>query len=90
MKRLIFFTICAVTVLASFAKAQQPPPYVPMVIDEKSYSELRGFLLEQPAKMAIPVLQWLEQQQNAARMAKMKEEAAKAKIAAGPPDPPKK
>jgi hypothetical protein len=40
--------------------------------------------------MAIPVLQWLEQQQNAARMAKIKEEAAKAKIAAGPPDPPKK
>ena len=57
------------------AVAQQPQPFVAITLDETAFNELRGYLMEQPAKFAVPLLQWLEQKQNAARMAKMRSEA---------------
>lgn len=69
MKRWLILPL--VLLVSAPAWAQQPPamsapPYAPITINEAAYKEITGWLLDQPAKFSIPVLQWLEAQQRAA------------------------
>ena len=85
----LWIALPLVLLVSAPAWAQQPPlqpQYVPITIDEKSYKEITGWLLEQPTKFGAPMLQWLETQERAAvALANKPKEPPKV-----PPEPPKK
>jgi hypothetical protein len=78
--------ICATALLATAAMAQDRPPtpasaYVAFTVDEAHYQALRAYLDHQPFKVALPIVQWLEQLELDAKIEadrKAKAEAAKA------------
>lgn len=85
-----------VLVLAAFgllvggaAHAQQTsatqPTFVPITIEQGDVDDLRKFLDEQPLKMGLPILQWLDRLEVRAVAAKAK--AAQASSPAQPPSP---
>ena len=62
------------------APAAQPPPFEPVTITEADFKQLQTWLGEQPAKFAIPMLQFFEALERRTLEAKAKAEAeAKAK-----------
>lgn len=69
------------SVIASAALAQAPTPtpvsqkFVPFVVEEQDARQLRAFLDEQPMKLGLPILQWME---GLEQKALAKEAAAKA------------
>lgn len=80
MRKILF--VCAAILVSSPLVAQQqapaPPPvvpYIPITITEQDHNQLRDWLMEQPTKFSLPVLQWLEEQQRKARVAKAKDAA---------------
>ncbi len=95
--------VASVMIVASFsvaALAQNAPPpsvppqrFVPFTIEEQDAKSLRSYLDDQPLKIGLPILQWLEMLENRAKAtaeAKAAEEAkAKAKDA-GLPKPEEK
>lgn len=54
------------------APAPIAPAFVPFVVTQSDYTAVRQFLLEQPTKFALPVLQWLEQREREALVATQK------------------
>lgn len=64
-----FLAITAIMLVASPAFAQQAaPPFVPYTINQETHNKMINFLGEQPAKIAIPLIQMLgEIQQQAVR-----------------------
>lgn len=61
-------SITAVLLLPVPAFAQQPPPFIPYTINQEAHTKIMNFLGEQPAKIAIPLIQVLgEIQQQAVR-----------------------
>jgi hypothetical protein len=69
------------------AHAQQ---FVPFTVDEQSYRDLRTWIDEQPTKFGLPLLNWIDRQEQKALVAEAekKKAAAEAKKAA-PEEAPK-
>jgi hypothetical protein len=67
----IYMIILGVTVSRSEPGAPAPAPaaFVPFQVTQADYNAVRQFLMEQPAKSALPVLQWLEQREQEAQKA---------------------
>ncbi len=94
----VLCVICVMALSVVVAQAQQPSPptppkFVPFTIEEQDAKNLRAYLDDQPLKLGLPILQWLEMLENRAKAtaeAKAAEEAkAKAKDA-GLPKPEEK
>ena len=91
MRNSILFAAFVLTV--GNANAQQPPPFVPFTVDQKSYESAIIYLRQQPYMFARPMIDWLEAAEaNARTLAakaeqEAKEKAAKEKIEA--PEAPK-
>lgn len=84
MLRIIIIAPCLVLLAATTAFAQQqpaPPPYVPFEISQDDYTKIMTYLGEQPAKIAIPLMQALQAMEQ-----KAVAEKAKASV---PPATPK-
>lgn len=77
MKKLIIL----LSLIPSVAWADAPPlpqPYVNIVIDQTTYEQIRTWLMDQPAKFSIPMLNTLgtlEQRAQEAAKPKEKEDA---------------
>ena len=79
--RILFFVL----LMIGSASAQQPAPYVPFTVDERTYNSLIAYLRQQPYMFAAPLMRWLEESQAAARAS----EAAEKKKAEEKPEAPK-
>jgi hypothetical protein len=67
-----------------------PSAYVPLTVDEAHYQALRNYLEQQPFRIALPIVQWLEQLELDAKIEadrKAKAEAAKAEADKAPAAP---
>lgn len=75
-KYLIAFLLVPTTALAD--PPPLPQPYANIVIDQTTYEQMRTWLMEQPAKFSIPMLNTLatlEQRAQEAAKPKEKEDA---------------
>jgi hypothetical protein len=80
------------TAFTTAVLAQERPPasataYVPLTVDEAHYQALRNYLDQQPFRIALPIVQWLEQLELDAKIEadrKAKVEAAKAEADKAP------
>jgi hypothetical protein len=84
----LIFGVAILLSLSVAAQAQMPSPqqqsrpFVPFTVEQSDYAQLQSFLAEQPFKVANPLLQWLDQKEQAA--------ARPAQPTATPaPEPPK-
>lgn len=60
--------ITGLVLLASSALAQEQPKFVPYTINKDDHIKIMSYLLDQPAKMAIPLINILNTlQQNAVK-----------------------
>lgn len=93
----VLYVICVMALSVVVARAQQPSPptppkFVPFTIEEQDAKNLRAYLDDQPLKLGLPILQWLEMLENRAKAtaeAKAAEEA-KAKPKHTEPKPEEK
>ena len=86
--------VASVIIVASFsvaALAQNAPPtnvppqrFVPFTIEEQDAKNLRAYLDDQPLKLGLPILQWLEMLENRAKATAEAKAAEEAKVAAKP------
>lgn len=72
MKRASLIAIVLLTGLQA-ASAQQPQQYAPITIDNGEYSRIMQYLLEQPAKFSMPLINRLNFLEQAAVKAAQKE-----------------
>ena len=71
--RNIFLIVAFViaTAIPAMAQQQAPQKFVPFTVEEQDARNLRAFLDEQPMKMSLPILQWMEAlEQRAINLAK--------------------
>lgn len=73
MKALSFSVLLLTSTAAIAQPAQEPPKFVPFMVDEKVYNDLRNYLRQQPYMFAAPLMSWLERSAEAARQLEAKE-----------------
>jgi hypothetical protein len=53
MKKLLLIFL----VIPTLALAEEQPKFVPYIVDQDNHAKIMNYLLEQPAKIAIPLIQ---------------------------------
>ena len=69
----VLFILLLLTSSAMAQTAPAPQKFVPFVVEEQDAKALRQFLDDQPLKIGLPILQWMDQLEQRA-IAKEKEE----------------
>jgi hypothetical protein len=79
MMRPLILSIIAAAATPAFAQqvAPSPPPFTPYTINQEDHTRIMTFLGEQPAKIAIPLMQTLQALEQKARLEKSAADASK-------------
>ena len=68
-KSIVLFSYYLLTISPVYGQTVQlPSSYVPFTVSEADFKSMHEYLMNQPTKFSLPILQWLEQQSAAAKV----------------------